>query len=82
MGLAEEEVLADYPPILVITIRSFILIIVYFVLAKIFEHFPVLGFSTKSKGGDNEGQKPNDISYTGAYKFLVITIQEVSYKKY
>ena len=82
MGVVEEEaILGDYPSILNVGLRSFILIIIYFLLAKIYQQFPALGFSTKSKGGLNQGQKPNDISYTGAYKTIVITIQEV-YTKY
>lgn len=78
MAVTEEVVLNDYPSLPVLAFGSFILIIIYFVLTKILHRFPALGFSTESKGGDNEGQKPNDISFTGAYKIIVISIQEVN----
>lgn len=69
--------IGDLPPITNFLCNSIILTVIYFVLAEIYKRFPILGFSKQSLGGTNWKRKPNDIHYTGAYKTLVILIQEI-----
>lgn len=72
----KEVTLGEWPSISYLVVSSVSLTVIYFILAEFYKRFPQFGFSVNSKGGTNEGNKPKDIHYTGAYKTLVMSLQE------
>ena len=72
----KEVTLGEWPSISYLVVSSVSLVVIYFMLAEFYKRFPQLGFSVNSKGGTNEGSKPKDIHYTGAYKTLVMSLQD------
>ena len=72
----KEVTLGEWPSISYLVLSSVSLTVIYFMLAEFYKRFPQCGFSVNSKGGTNEGSKPKDIHYTGAYKTLVMSLQE------